>query len=133
MTKYAILLGAAKTGFQQKKLTQFHDSLLSDGGFSEREIVVFPNGISEILLEYALNNAIEQNNCVERHIKRILLYICTISPVSDSDESIWLNGEEIRKSVIEHYASIFGDGFQVIYDSDRKEISELELGYERIG
>ena len=66
MTKYAILLGAAKTGFQQKKLTQFHDSLVSDGGFSEREIVVFPNGISEILLEYALNNAIEQNNCVEQ-------------------------------------------------------------------
>ena len=131
MTKYAILLGAAKTGFQQKKLTQFHDSLLSDGGFSEREIVVFPNGISEILLEYALNNAIEQNNCVEQR-NNILLYICTISPVSDSDESIWLGGEEIRKSVIEHYATLLGDGFQVIYDSDREEISDAELGFETV-
>ena len=129
MKQYAILLGSAKTGFQQKKLIQLHDSLVSDGGFSECEIAVFPNGTSELLLEFALNNAIEQNNCVERHIKRIFLYICATSPVLDSDESIWLGGEEIRKSVIEHYASIFGDGFQVIYDSDRKEISEEELGY----
>ena len=93
---------------------------------------MFPNGISEILLEYALNNAIEQNNCVECKIKRILLYIFTISPVSDSDESIWLGGEEIRKSVIEHYATLLGDGFQVIYDSDRKEISDAELGFEAV-
>ena len=103
-----------------------HEKLLSDG-WAENEITIFPNGVNELLLEYALNNAIEQK------IENIFLYICTSSPVSDSDESIWLGGEEIRKSVIEHYASFFGDGFQVIYDSDREEISAAELGYERIG
>ena len=131
--RYAILLGEAKKDCRQKKIAQMHDFLLSEGGYLEREIAVFPNGISEILLEYALNNAIEQNNCVERHIERILLYICTISPVSDSDKSIWLGGEEIRKSVIEHYADLLGDSLQVIFDSDREEISDAELGYERIG
>ena len=133
MSQYAFLLGSAKEGFYQKKVSQFQDFLVQNGGFNESKIAVFPNGISELMLEYALNNAIEQDNCTECPIERLLLYICTSSPVSDSDEIIWLGGEEIRKDVIRHYASLLGNSFQVIYDSDRKEISEAELGYERIG
>ena len=126
MSKYALLCGSAHEGFWQEKVNHLYNDLVSDS-WSEKDIYIFPNGASEVMLEYALNNAIEQK------IENIFLYICTSSPVSDSDESIWLNGEEIRKSVIEHYATLLGDRFQVIYDSDREEISDTELGYERIG
>ncbi len=129
MTQYAILLGSAKEGFRQNKISQFHDSLIADDGFKENEVVVFPNGISELMLEYALNNASSNN----KNDSVVLLYVCTSSPVSDFDKSVWLCGEELRKSVIEHYATLLGNRFQVIYDSDREEISDAELGYERIG
>ncbi len=124
MSRYAFLLGSAKEGFYQKKVSQFQDSLVQNGGFNESNVAVFPNGISELMLEYVLNNCIEHKN-----ISNILLYICTSSPVSDFDKSFWLGGEEIRKSVIENYASRLGNSFQLIYDSDREVISEEELGY----
>ena len=109
MKQCAFLLGAAKKDFRQKKLIEMHDSLVSDGGFSEREISIFPNSVSEIMFEFALNNAKSQG------IEKILLYICTLSEISDDAKSVFLGDEEIRKSVISHYSQVFGD-FRVVYD-----------------
>lgn len=64
----------------------------------------------------------------------IFLYICTRSPVKDSEKSIWLGGEEIRRDVILHYQALLekcGIDMQFVMDFDSEMVSEDELGYER--
>ena len=128
MKQYALLCGSAPENFRQKKLVDMHNSLVSKewGGFSEHDIVIFPNGVSELLLECALNNMVEQG------AQRILLYFYTESPVKNNDEVIWLCGEGIRKDIIEYCKSNFTNiEFQIIYDVSNDFISEAELGYEK--
>ena len=82
--------------------------------------------------------------------EQILLYICTLSPVADDDESVWLGGEEVRKSVIEASASsatgksesaggkselvsadsVSANSIQVIYDCGREFMSDEEMEKE---
>ena len=98
-----------------------HDFLTSEaGGFwAEKDIVIFPNGVSEVMLSFVLERLRADKT------EQILLYICTLSLVADDDdESVWLGGEEIRKSVIEA-ACADGRG-QVVYDSCREVVSDEE-------
>ena len=114
MTRYAILCGSAPDGFTQKKINEMHDFLTSDaGGFwAEKDIVIFPNGVTEAMLSFVLERLKADKT------EQILLYICTLSPVADDDKSVWLGGEKVRKSVIEFFCA---DGCaQVIYDCGRK-------------
>ncbi len=118
MTRYAILCGSAPDGFTQKKINEMHDFLTSEaGGFwAEKDIVIFPNGVSESMLAFVFERLeaekTEQN-------------VCTLSPVVDSDKSVWLGGEEIRKSLIEAFCA---DGCgQVIYDCGREMVSDEEM------
>ncbi len=101
MKKHAILCGSAPDGFTQKKINEMHDFLASEAGgsWAEKEITIFPNGIAEEMLSFVLERLKADKT------ERILLYICTLSPVADGDESMWLGGEEVRKSVIESVAS----------------------------
>lgn len=72
----------------------------------------------------------------ENKTNSIFLYICTLQPVGESEESIWLGGEEIRKDVIEHYqelAAECGIDMQVVLDSDGEMVREEKLGYEEVG
>ena len=47
-----------------------------------------------------------------------------MSPVADKDKSVWLGGDEVRKSVIDAFCE---DGHaQVIYDSCREFASDEE-------
>ena len=128
MKKYAILCGCAPNGFTQKKINEMHDFLTSDAGgsWAEKEIMIFPNGVSEAMLSFVLERLKAEKT------EQILLYICTESPVADDDKSVWLGGEEVRKSVIESVASAISatgnsglvepvetgvfNGGQVIYD-----------------
>lgn len=124
LKKYAILCGSAPDGFTQKKINEMHDFLTSDaGGFwAEKDIVIFPNGVTEAMLSFVLERLKADKT------EQILLYICTLSPVADDDKSVWLGGEEVRKSVIEAFCAN-GCG-QVIYDCggefERNEKIELE-------
>lgn len=111
------------------------DSLSKKDGW---HVTCMANGTDEFMLEYALNNVIAENADDEtsgvQHIS-VLLYFCTETPVADSEETIWLGGNEIRKDVIEYYAKLFAENeidFQVIYDSDREMVSEEDLGYEEL-
>ena len=61
MKRYAILCGSAKENYEQTKISLMHEKLLADG-WAENEITIFPNGVNELLLEYALNNCVEHNN-----------------------------------------------------------------------
>ncbi len=122
MKRHAILCGSAPDGFTQKKINEMHDFLTSEaGGFwAEKEIVIFPNGVSEAMLSFVLERLKAEKT------EQILLYICTLSPVSESEKSVWLGGEEVRKSVVEA-ACADGRG-QVVYDSCREFISDEESG-----
>ena len=149
MTRHAILCGSAPDGFTQKKINEMYDFLASEaGGFwAEKEITIFPNGIAEEMLSFVLERLKADKT------KQILLYICTLSPVADGDETVWLGGEEVRKSVVESVASTNSDtaislvkktshsvevvpaeaetgccdGIQVIYDCGREVVSEEVL------
>ena len=62
-------------------------------------------------------------------------YICTKFPVKDSDRSVWLGGEEIRRDVIGHYQRLSekcGVDMQVVMDFDAELLSEEKLGYEKV-
>ena len=121
MTRHAILCGSAPDGFTQKKINEMHDFLISEAGgsWAEKEITIFPNGVSEAMLSFVLERLRADKT------EQILLYICTLSPVSESEKSVWLGGEEVRKSVIEDF---FADGRgQVVYDSCREMVREEEM------
>ena len=135
MKRYAILCGSAKEDYEQTKISLMHEKLLADG-WAESEITIFPNGVNELLLEYALNNCVEHNNCVEQSGVKIFLYICALSQDCIKDDCIVLGTDEIRKSVIAHYATVaekVGAEMQVVYDADDELIAEESLGWERIG
>ena len=120
MNHYAILCGSAPDGFTQKKINDMHDFLISDAGgsWAEKDIVIFPNGVTEAMLSFVLERLKADKT------EQILLYICTLSPVADSDKSVWLGGEKVRKSVIEAFCE---DGHaQVIYDSCREFAGDEE-------
>ncbi len=121
MKKHAILCGCAPDGFTQKKINEMHDFLISEAGgsWAEKEIMIFPNGVDEAMLSFVLERLRADKT------EQILLYICALSPVADEDKSVWLGGEEVRKSVIEDF---FADGCgQVVYDTCREMVREEEM------
>lgn len=98
-----------------------YDFLTSDAGgsWAEKDIVIFPSGVSEAMLSFVLERLEAEKT------EQILLYVCTLSPVVDSDKSVWLGGEEIRKSLIEAFCE---DGHgQVIYDCGGEMVSDEEM------
>jgi len=156
LPKYAVLCGSAPDGFSQKKLNDMKDFLASEegGSWAKCGIVSFPNGVSEKTLKTVLENIkaqarnaslekagyenlrnelsishnedISEGLCESSKVK-IFLYICTLSPVLESEKSVWLVGEEIRKSVIEDFAAADSDNeidLQVVYDADREFVSD---------
>ena len=131
MNKYAIFIGDAPENYRMKKIEDMYDFLqTTQGGTIPRSnIVGFPNGISDLFLEATIDH------CMNEETKNILLYICTKDPVSDSSETIWAGGEEIRKDVIAHYQKLAKDmeiDFQLIYDVCKDIVSEDSLGYESV-
>lgn len=128
MTRHSILLGSAPEDFRQTKIENMFDFLEAKDPDNRSGIVTFPNGISETMLKAVLDNSLKQNP------HEILLYVCTQSPVKDSEKSLWLCGEEIRRDVITHYATLAektGVQMQVVLDWCRDFVSEEELGYEK--
>ena len=124
MTRHAILCGCAPDGFTQKKINEMHDFLASEAGgsWAEKEIMIFPNGVTEAMLSFVLERLKADKT------EQILLYICTLSPTADDDESVWLGGEEVRKSVIGAFCA---DGCgQVVYDCGREMVREEAMEQE---
>ena len=118
LKKYAILCGSAPRGFTQKKINEMYDFLTSSSGgaWAEKEIMIFPNGVSEAMLSFVLERLKADKT------EQILLYMCTLTPVADKEKSVWLGGDEVRKSVIEFFCA---DGCaQVIYDCGRELVRE---------
>ena len=81
-----------------------------------------------------VNDSLQVQHDDIRNSNSILLYICTKSPVKESDKSVWLGGEEIRRDVILHYQALAekcGVDMQVVMDFDAELLSEDELGWEK--
>ena len=126
LTRHAVLCGSAPLGFTQKKINEMHSFLVSaEGGvWQEKEITVFPNGVSEALLSFTLERLKSQKT------DYILLYICTESAFSAGEKSVWLGGEEIRRSLVE---SALADGSgQVVFDSCREMVRDEEVEWEKL-
>ncbi len=147
MKRHAILCGSAPDGFTQKKINKMHDFLTSEAGglWAEKEIMIFPNGVTEAMLSFVLERLKADKT------EQILLYICTLSPVAENENSVWLGGEEVRKSMIEgvtstssatanpelvepvarrHKRSEVTNGIQVVYDTCRDFVPDDETDYE---
>lgn len=132
MTRHAILCGSAPDGFTQKKIEDFHDFLISNegGSWSETEILVFPNGVTQKMFEFVLEHLKADK------VDYVLVYICTESVVLDSDKNVWLCTDKISKRVIEN-ACADGCG-QVIYDwcknfiEDKSEDDNEKLNFGKI-
>ena len=121
LKRHAVLCGSAPLGFIQKKINEMHSFLVSaEGGvWQEREITLFPNGVSEAFLSFTLERLKSQKT------DYILLYICTESAVSAGEKSVWLGGEKIRRSLVE---SALADGSgQVVFDLCREMVRDGEL------
>ena len=125
MTRHAILCGCAPDGFTQKKINEMHDFLASESGgsWAEKEIMIFPNGVTEAMLSFVLERLKADKT------EQILLYICTLSPTADEDKSVWLGGEEVRKSVASA-SSVAANFIQVIYDCGMEFESDEEMELE---
>ncbi|MBR1404375.1 MAG: hypothetical protein IJ558_09360 [Treponema sp.] len=156
MIRYAILCGSAPLDFRQKRLEHMYDFLTSGegGSYEPGTVIVFPNGVNELLLEGALNSVLDEaeekdsadENTAEEYMGEVLLYFCAQSEadlcaeLSDSAcagvEVVRLGSDEVRKDVIAYYAGLaeqLGVKLRVVYETDDALMSEEELGYERVG
>ena len=100
-----------------------------DGSIPSGNIIGFPQGVSELMLEAVLNRMFNEET------KSILLYFCTKTPVSNDSPTLFIAGEEIRFDVIQHYQNLAQKmeiDLQIIYDICSEFISEDKLGYEKI-
>lgn len=146
VSSYAILCGSAPADYRQKKLEDKCNFLSGEAdGFAPKEnVIIFPNGVHELMLESVLNNAFDE--VAEDDDGEVLLYLCALeeadlhAELSDSVcegvEVVRLGTDEIRKDVIAYYEGLaerLGIGFRVMYDSDCELVSEKALGYEEAG
>ena len=145
LARCALLCGSAPVDYQQAKLVAVHDFLVSKAGgaWREQEMLVFPNGVHELVLESALNGAFDA--AAEEDGSEVLLYLCAVTEadlhaeLSDSAcagvEVVRLGSDEVRTDVIAYYAELAARleiGFRVVYEADSDFVSEEALGYENI-
>lgn len=137
MERYALLCGSAPEGMNQKKIVEIHNFLVSKEAvrISEKNIVLFPNGIDELLLESMLNASFDWAK--EEENREVLLYLCAShssdlsANLSDSCvpgvEVVKLGKYEIRKEVLNYYTDLakkLDFNFSVFYECDCTYLSE---------
>ena len=146
MKSFALLCGSAPENYRQKKLAAMYDFLTSKAGgaFCPQNIIVFPNGVSELMLESALNSVFDK--AYEEEKSEVFLYFCAdckahlSAELSDSELSgikvVRLGKDEIRKDVIAYYSEKLskrlGVKCRVAYEVDGDFVREEELGYESV-
>lgn len=131
MRKCAVLIGDAPKDFRQTKIEDMMDFLETKEGGEVKagDSIVFPNGVSELMLETILNGIMDSKP------DHLFIYFCTREPVRSGEEVIWCGGEEIRKDVIAYYQNLAEKddiNLQIIYDVQHDYVSDEELGYEKV-
>lgn len=99
MSRCAVLCGFAPIGFQQKKITYIHDVLISEqgGSWAEKEILVFPNSVTEPMLMHVLKNLFAQGTDI------VSLFI--VFAESNSEEKI--NFIQLKNKFPENFIKLF--------------------------
>lgn len=98
MTRYAVLAGISrKAGFQQKSLCDIYDFLKSSSGgaWSDREILILPEGVDEAMLKFILRRISEDGTDF------LFLYFCGNENDHLTSDGFTIGGEKIKRIYIE--------------------------------
>ena len=98
MTRYAVLAGiSGKAGFQQKSLCDIYDFLKSSSGgaWSDREILILPEGVDEAMLKFILRRVYEDGTDF------LFLYFCGNADDWGNADGFSIGGEKIKRIYIE--------------------------------
>ena len=98
MKRYAILAGiSSHCGFQQKSLCDIYDFLKSSSGgaWSDREILILPEGVDEAMLKFVLKRVAEDGTDF------LFLYFCGNADDTLDAEGFTVGGEKIKRIYIE--------------------------------
>ena len=98
MKRYAILAGiSSHCGFQQKSLCDIYVFLksVSGGAWSDREILILPEGVDEAMLKFVLKRVAEDGTDF------LLLYFCGNADDSANQDGFTVGGEKIKRFYIE--------------------------------
>lgn len=133
MTRYAILAGISqKCGFQQKSLCDIYDFLKSraGGAWSDREILILPEGVDEAMLKFILRRVAEVGTDF------LFLYFCGNEADRGSQNGFTIGGEKIKRFYIEEtcraQVTVF-DGCRALIPVDDDFDDECEKGEEDFG
>ena len=132
MISHAILCGSAPAGFLQKNMLCKYNFLTAKDGhsLSPANVTAFYNGVSEIILEAALNKASDAF-CQDDADGDCLLYFCALSQAELDLPSqyetvgfghlpvVLIGKDEIRKEVIAYYKNFFSQlGVNLLVEYD---------------
>ena len=98
MTRYAVLAGISKKcGFQQKSLCDIYDFLKSraGGAWSDREILILPEGVDEAMLKFILRRVAELGTDF------LFMYFCGNADDWGNADGFTIGGEKIKRICIE--------------------------------
>ena len=98
MKRYAVLAGISrKAGFQQKYLCDIYDFLksTSGGSWSDREILILPEGVDEAMLKFTLRRVQEDGTDF------LFMYFCGNEDDTVSADGFTVGGEKIKRIYIE--------------------------------
>ena len=98
MTRYAVLAGISQRyGFQQKSLCDIYDFLKSTAGgaWSDREILILPEGVDETMLKFILRRVSEDGTDF------LFLYFCGNADDWGNADGFSIGGEKIKRIYIE--------------------------------
>ena len=98
MKRYAVLAGISrKAGFQQKSLCDIYDFLKSSSGgaWSDREILILPEGVDEAMLKFILRRVQEDGTDF------LFMYFCGNEDDTVSADGFTIGGEKIKRIYIE--------------------------------
>lgn len=98
MKRYAVLAGISrKAGFQQKSLCDIYDFLKSSSGgvWSDREILILPEGVDEAMLKFILRRVQEDGTDF------LFMYFCGNADDWGNADGFTVGGKEIKRTYIE--------------------------------
>lgn len=98
MTRYAVLVGiSSHCGFQQTTICDIYNFLKSSegGSWSDREILILPEGVDETMLKFILRRVSEDGTDF------LFLYFCGNENDHLTSDGFTIGGEKIKRIIIE--------------------------------
>lgn len=131
MSKYAFIIGEAPDDYRMKKTEDMYNFFQTKegGSFPKKNIITFPNGINEFMLQTVINN------CLKEGTEEVLLYICKKLPIPNSTKTFFIGKEEIRFETLTYFENLAKSQsitFTYLFDSCTDIRPEEEFGFEEV-